>query len=75
MLDSGEVASFEELASRYDVDRSYIGRIPKLATLAPDIVEAILEDNKTNGLSLERLKKPFSLRWDEQREYFDFLVQ
>lgn len=72
MMDTGEVASMGELAERYGLDRSYVGRILKLAGLAPDILEATLAEDGPDGFSLERLQRPFPLRWDEQREHFGF---
>jgi hypothetical protein len=41
-----------------------------LASLAPDLVEMIIEGNEPSGLSLRRLAKGFSLRWDEQLTEF-----
>jgi len=67
MLDTGEVGSLEELAGGYGVDRSYTGRILKLSTLAPHIVQRIVAGSEPNGLSLEILRKCVPLRWDKQR--------
>ncbi len=67
MLDTGEVGSLDELAAVYGVDRSYAGRILKLSTLAPDIVQRIVAGSEPNGLSLEILRKCVLLRWDKQR--------
>ena len=41
-IESGEVHSITDLARTLDVDNSYVVRILKLTTLAPDIIEAIL---------------------------------
>jgi len=38
-----------------------------LPTPASDIVEAILRDNESDGISLEMLRKNLPVRWDEQR--------
>jgi len=37
-----------ELARKYDVDRPYVGRILKLTSLAPDIVEVILAGRRNS---------------------------
>jgi len=58
----------DDLAEHYDVDRSYVSRIIKLAVLAPDIVEAILRGDEPNGISLRKLQKNLPTRWDEQRK-------
>ena len=67
MLESGEYASLSELAERLGVDRSYLRRILQLASLAPDIVEAIVDGSEPSGVSLEQLTKGLPLRWAEQR--------
>jgi hypothetical protein len=38
-----------------------------IASLAPDIVEMVIEGNEPNSLSLRRLMKGFPIRWDEQK--------
>ena len=72
MLDTGGVGSLGGLAERYAVDRSYAGRILRLATLAPDTIEAILDGREPEGVTLERLKKPFPAVWEEQGEALGF---
>ena len=67
MLDTGEAGSIDELARKYDVDRSYVGRILKLTSLAPDIAETILAGNEPSGLSLGTLRGGVPVRWGEQR--------
>ncbi len=56
----------------YLLDRSYAGRILRLALLAPDIVEAIVEGTEPSGLSLERLVKGVPGVWEEQRARLRF---
>ncbi len=68
LLDAGRYASVSELARALDVDRSYVGRILRLALLAPDIVEAIVEGREPSGLSLEKLMKGVPVVWEKQRE-------
>ncbi len=68
LIDSGKYASVTELAEALDVDRSYVGRIMRLALLAPDIVEAIVRGEEPGGLSLQRLVKRMPAVWAEQRE-------
>ncbi|RKX23399.1 MAG: hypothetical protein DRP45_10525, partial [Candidatus Zixiibacteriota bacterium] len=65
VLESGEVKSISDLAMNLDVDNSYVARILKLSTLAPDIVEAILNGEEPTGLSLAKLTKTFPVDWDE----------
>jgi hypothetical protein len=42
-----------------EVDGSYVTRILKLTTLAPDIVEAIIDGEEPDGLSLAKLIRTF----------------
>ena len=72
ILESGEVKSISDLAMNLDVDNSYVARILKLSTLAPDIVEAILNGEEPTGLSLAKLTKTFPTDWEEQRAMFGF---
>ena len=72
LIDAGRYASVTELARALDVDRSYVGRILRLALLAPDIVEAIVEGQEPSGLSLEKLVKGLPAVWEEQRERLGF---
>lgn len=44
ILESGQVSSLREIAARVDIDNSYVSRMMNLTVLAPDIVEAILDD-------------------------------
>lgn len=65
-------APAEELAKRLNADHSYVGRIPRLTLLAPDIIEAILARREPSGLSLAKLTQTLPILWDEQRELFGF---
>ena len=65
MLDSGEAASLGELAGRYGVDRSYVGRMLKVASLAPEIVAAVLTGTESRGLSMRALHGSIPASWEE----------
>lgn len=72
MIESGEVASNCDLARKLKRDQSYIARTIRLASLAPDIVEAILTGNESDGLSLKSLRGEIPMPWDEQRNQLGF---
>ena len=72
VIESGEFRSVADLARSLDVDNSYVGRILKLTTLAPDIVEAILIGEEPVGLSLAKLIRSFPMDWEQQRALFGF---
>ena len=71
-IESGEFHSISDLARTLDVDNSYVVRILKLTTLAPDIIEAILNGEEPSGLSLTRLIRTFPMDWERQRALFGF---
>ena len=66
-LESGEYATVEELASAKKIDVSYARRMFRLNSLAPDIVEAILQNDAPDHLSLRTLYRGIALSWAEQR--------
>ena len=66
MLDEGRYGSVAELAQAVKVNRHYLARLLRLTLLAPKIVEAILDGEEPDGLSLETLRKPTSMIWEEQ---------
>ena len=66
-LESGEYSGVEELASAKKIDVSYARRMFRLNSLAPDIVEAILQNDAPDHLSLRTLYRGIALSWAEQR--------
>ncbi len=67
MLESGDAKSLKEIAERESVDTSYVSRMINLTTLAPDIVEAILDETLPPDLTLFDLAVDPPALWDEQR--------
>jgi hypothetical protein len=72
MLESGEYASLTELAKAEKINRSYLSRVLRLTLLAPDIVEAILNERQPDNLALEVILQPIPAIWDEQRVDYKF---
>src|SRR4029434_6249868 len=71
LIETGRYGPIAELAKALGLDRCYVRRILSLTSLAPDIVEAIVEGCEPSGLSLERLVKGLPMQWDEQRSALD----
>jgi hypothetical protein len=75
LVRTARVAPFptlEELAAEH-ADDGYVRRLARLAFLAPDIQQAIIEGRQPVELRLERLMRGvLPIRWVEQREVFDF---
>jgi hypothetical protein len=64
--------SIAEMADKEGINRSYLSRTIRLALLAPDIVEAILNGTQPRTLQLSDLERPFPIDWEEQRTAFGF---
>jgi AraC-like DNA-binding protein len=71
VLEAGRYATIRELAGDLGVSHSYVARILRLTTLAPDIVEAIVDGTEPGGLSLEKLYRA-PMVWEEQRRVLGF---
>ena len=72
-LDSGRL-NITELSELEQLDRGYMGKIIKLRTLAPDIIESILAGIQPADLSLINLiSSPIPVEWKEQRKKHGFI--
>ena len=69
MLDEGICATVSEIGDAKNISKSYVSRILRLALLAPDMVEAILEGRGDGTLMLEQLKQPLPASWAGHRAY------
>jgi hypothetical protein len=67
MLESGEFATVEDLATAEKINPSYLSRVLRLSLLAPDIIDAILDGRQPPTLQLGRLFRPTPLEWGMQR--------
>ena len=65
-LESGQYTSLEDLAAANGVDRTYVGRILRLTSLAPEIVQRILSGDEPEGISLAKLRMKLPMLWEEQ---------
>jgi len=57
----------DDIAKAERIDASFVGRILRLALLAPDIVEMILEGKQPAHFSLKDLMVQFPVDWHDQR--------
>ncbi len=73
-LRDGKTRSVSQLAEQYRVDRGDVGKALKLAFLAPDIVQAILEGRQPVDLTAARLIRLSNLpaSWEDQRRLLGF---
>lgn len=70
MLENGKYGSITELAAAEKINRSYLCRVLRLALLAPDIVEAILDGRQPEGVILPALMKGLPVEWQKQTDSF-----
>jgi hypothetical protein len=66
-LDGDVCSSLIEIAQAEKTSKGHVSRIPRLAPLAPDLVEAILGGWRDQRVMLERLERPLPVGWGEQR--------
>ena len=62
-LKGGVFATNEEIAAAEKINSSYLGRVLRLALLAPDIVETILDGRQRSAMALAVLVRLFVLEW------------
>jgi hypothetical protein len=67
MLDTGEFSTIADLAQQERIAAPFLTRTMRLAQLAPDLVEAILDGRQPRGLTLEAMREPLPSDWSEQR--------
>jgi len=67
LIETGVHATVADLAAAEGVNPSYASRMLRLAFLAPDIVEMILDRRPPTGITLHGLMRPFPVAWEQQR--------
>lgn len=65
-LDSGQVATIQDIAIAEDVTPVYVGRVLKLAYLAPAVLERLLIERRAPAVSVKDLGLAVDLPWVEQ---------
>jgi hypothetical protein len=75
LLESGEAKSMRVIADKEGVDNSYVSRMINLTTLAPYIIEAILDDRMPEELTLFELAVDPPKLWSKQRERIGISAQ
>lgn len=65
-LESGEVATIQDIAAAEKISDRFVSRIIRLAYLAPDVLERLLLSRMTPSVTVKELAKAASLPWAEQ---------
>ncbi len=72
LLENGTYGCIEDIARCEKIGASFVSRIVKLALLAPDIVEAILNGKQPANVTLGELMKPLPVEWDKQKRMIEW---
>lgn len=70
LLENGTYSCLDEIAKAERIDSSFISRIIRLTSLAPDIVDAILVGKQPAYLTMKILMGPLPVEWERQRDFF-----
>jgi hypothetical protein len=65
-LERGEVATLTEIAKTENLGLSFVSRYFRLAYLAPDVLQALVIEQRPCHVSLEALTETATLPWIEQ---------
>ena len=60
------------MAAKFGLCESYMARLVRTASLAPDIVEAILDGNEPADFSITSLIMAVPENWEEQKKEYGF---
>jgi hypothetical protein len=69
MLESGEFGTISDLAQHEGIAAPYLTRVFRLAFLAPEVVEAILDGRQPTGLTLQSLRGQLPDQWSSQTDW------
>ena len=67
LLENGTYSCLDEIAKAERIGPSFISRIIRIASLAPDIVDAILDGRQPAHLTLKHLMTAFPVEWEMQK--------
>lgn len=70
LMNEGAYTSMDALAAAEKISPSYISRTVRLAYLAPEIVDAIVDGRHPPHLTTKDLLAPFPLEWGRQVDHF-----
>lgn len=67
LIETGAVATVQEIAAAENINPSYVSRVLRLTLLAPEIVEAVAAGMEVSGAAaLGTLMMPFPVDWCRQ---------
>lgn len=69
MLESGQFTTISDLARHEGIAAPYLTRVFRLAFLAPEVVEAILDGRQPRDLTLQSLRGQLPDEWSSQTDW------
>jgi hypothetical protein len=60
------MASIQDIAAREKISDQYVGRMIRLAFLAPEVLEALLVKRRPPAISINEMVEVARLPWEEQ---------
>jgi hypothetical protein len=65
-LEEGEASTLQDIAGKEEVSERYIGRMVRLAYLAPEVLEALVVKRWPPAISINEMVEVAKLPWGEQ---------
>lgn len=75
LLDDGKYATASDLARAFNLESGWVSEVIRMANLAPEVVEAILQGAQPRHLNLHTIRgriEPLPRLWEEQRKVLGF---
>lgn len=75
LLDEGKYATASDLARAFNLESGWVSEVIRMANLAPEIVEAILEGAQPRHLNLHTIRgrhEHLPREWEEQKRLLTF---
>ena len=76
LLEDGKYATARDLARAFNLEPGWVAEVLRMNSLAPDIVEAILEGVQPRHLNLQTIRgrhEPLPRDWEEQKKMLAFV--
>ena len=70
LLETGICSTVAEIAAAEKINTSYVSRVLRLALLAPEIIEMIVDGRQPVDLTVANFMKPFPVEWKKQKDQF-----
>ena len=76
LLDEGKYATATDLARAFKLEPGWVAEVMRMAHLAPDIIESILDGSQPRHLNLQTIRgrhEPLPRDWEEQKKMLAFV--